>query len=39
MSKQKALIDYAKKAVKLTTKDGQEIEYIAQLLITHQGAC
>jgi hypothetical protein len=31
MSKQKALIDYAKKVVKLTTEDGQEIEYIAEL--------
>jgi hypothetical protein len=29
MSKQKALIDYAKKAVTLTTEDGQEIYYIA----------
>jgi hypothetical protein len=38
MSKQKALIDCAKKAVKLTTEDGQEIEHIAKLLITHQGA-
>jgi hypothetical protein len=38
VSKQKALIDCAKKAVKLTTEDGQEIEYIAELLITHQGA-
>jgi hypothetical protein len=38
MSKQKALIDCAKKAVKLTTEDGQEIEYIAKPLITHRGA-
>jgi hypothetical protein len=38
MSKQKTLIDYAKKVVKLTTEDGQEIEYIAELLITHKGA-
>jgi hypothetical protein len=38
MSKQKTLIDYAKKAVKLTIGDGQEIEYIAEPLITHQGA-
>jgi hypothetical protein len=38
MSKQKALIDCAKKAVKLTTEDGQEGEYIAEPLITHQGA-
>jgi hypothetical protein len=38
MSKQKALIYYAKKAVKLTIEDGQEIEYIVEPLITHQGA-
>jgi hypothetical protein len=38
MSKQKALIDCAKKSVKLTTEDGQEIEYIAEPLITHKGA-
>jgi hypothetical protein len=38
MSKQKALIDCAKKTVKLTTEDGQEIEYIAEPLITQQGA-
>jgi hypothetical protein len=38
MSKQKALMDCAKKAVKLTTGDGQEIEYIVEPLITHQGA-
>jgi hypothetical protein len=37
MSKQKALIDYAKKSVKLTTEDGQEIEYIVEPLITHKG--
>jgi hypothetical protein len=35
MSKQKFLIDCAKKALKLTTGDGQEIEYIAKPLITH----
>jgi hypothetical protein len=37
MSKQNALIDCAKKSVKLTTEDGQEIEYIAEPLITHKG--
>jgi hypothetical protein len=37
MSKQKTLINYAKKSVKLTTEDGQEIEYIAEQLITHKG--
>jgi hypothetical protein len=38
MSKQKTLINYAQKAVKLTTGDGQEKEYIAEPLITHQAA-
>jgi hypothetical protein len=38
MSKQKALIDCAHKAVKLTTGDGQEKEHIAEPLITHQAA-
>jgi hypothetical protein len=38
MSKQKFLIDCGMKAVKLTTEDGQEIEYIAEPLITHKGA-
>jgi hypothetical protein len=37
MSKQKALIDYANKSVKLTTYARQELEYIAELLITHKG--
>jgi hypothetical protein len=37
MSKQKALIDCAKKSVKLTTEVGQEVEYVAELLITHKG--
>jgi hypothetical protein len=38
MSKQKVLIDCAKNVVKLTIGDGQVIEYIAEALITHQGA-
>jgi hypothetical protein len=38
MSKQKALIDCAKKSMKLTTEAGQEIEYVAEQLITHKGA-
>jgi hypothetical protein len=38
MSKQKAHIDCTKKAVKLTTEDGQVTEYIAEPLITHLGA-
>jgi hypothetical protein len=37
MNKQKALIDCAKKSVKLTTEVGQEIEFVAELLITHKG--
>jgi hypothetical protein len=37
ISKQKALIDYANKSVKLTTYARQELEYIAELLITHKG--
>jgi hypothetical protein len=38
MNMQKALIDCAKKSVKLTTEVGQEIEFVAELLITHKGA-
>jgi hypothetical protein len=38
MSKKKALIDGARKSVKLTIEDGQEIEYVAESLISHQGA-
>jgi hypothetical protein len=37
MTKQKALIDCAKKSVKLTTEVGQEVEYVAEPLITHKG--
>jgi hypothetical protein len=36
MSKQKALINCAKKSIKLTTMVGQEIEYVAEPLITHE---
>jgi hypothetical protein len=38
MSKQKALIECAKKSMKLTTEAGQEIKYVAEQLITHKGA-
>jgi hypothetical protein len=38
MRKQKAIIDCAKKSVKLTTEDEQEIEYVAKPLITNNGA-
>jgi hypothetical protein len=37
MSKQKALIDCARKSVKLATEVGQEIENVAEPLITHKG--
>jgi hypothetical protein len=36
MSKQKALIDCAKKLVKLTTEVAQDVEYVAKPLITHK---
>jgi hypothetical protein len=38
MSKKKALIDHASKSVKLTIKDGQEIDYVAESHITQKGA-
>jgi hypothetical protein len=38
ISKQKVLIDCAKKLVKLTMDDGHELEYVAELLVTHKGA-
>jgi hypothetical protein len=38
MSKQKVLIDCAKKSVKLTTDDGQDLEYVAEPLVMHKGA-
>jgi hypothetical protein len=31
------LIDYAKKSVKLTTLDGKELEFIAELVVTAKG--
>jgi hypothetical protein len=33
LSKQKVLIDCAKKSIKLTTPDGKELEYIAELAV------
>jgi hypothetical protein len=36
MSKQKTLIDCVRKSVKLTIEDGQELEYVAEPLITHK---
>jgi hypothetical protein len=38
LSKHKSLIDYAKKYVKLTTKDGKELEYVTESLVTGKGA-
>jgi hypothetical protein len=38
MSKQKALIDYTRRSVKLTTEDGREMECVEEPLITHKGA-
>jgi hypothetical protein len=37
LSKHKVLIDYAKKSIKLTTLDGKEMEFIAELVVTAMG--
>jgi hypothetical protein len=37
LSKHKALIDCAKKFVKLTTPDGKEMEFVAKLVVTAKG--
>jgi hypothetical protein len=37
LSKHKALIDCTKKSVKLTTPDGKEIEFVAELVVTTKG--
>jgi hypothetical protein len=37
LSKHKALIDYAKKSIKLTTPDGKEIEFVTELMVTTKG--
>jgi hypothetical protein len=37
LSKHKALIDCAKKSIKLTTPDGKEMEFIAELVVTAKG--
>jgi hypothetical protein len=34
LSKHKALINYAKKSIKLTTPDGKEMEFVAKLVVT-----
>jgi hypothetical protein len=37
LSKYKVLIDCAKKSVKLTTPDGKELEFVAELIVTAKG--
>jgi hypothetical protein len=37
LSKQKVLIDCAKKSVKLTTPEGKELEFVAELVVTAKG--
>jgi hypothetical protein len=37
LSKHKALIDCAKKSVKLTTPDGKELEFVAEPMVTAKG--
>jgi hypothetical protein len=37
LSKHKALIDSAKKSIKLTTSDGKELEFIAEPVVTAKG--
>jgi hypothetical protein len=37
LSKHKVLIDCAKKVVKLTTADGKELDFVAELVVTVKG--
>jgi hypothetical protein len=37
LSKQKVLIDYAKKSVKLTIPKGKELEFVAESIVTTKG--
>jgi hypothetical protein len=37
LTKHKVLIDFTKKSVKLTTLDGKELEFIAELVVTAKG--
>jgi hypothetical protein len=37
LSKHKVLINCAKKSVKLTTLEGKEIEFVAELVVTAKG--
>jgi hypothetical protein len=38
LSKHKRMINYAKKAVKLTSRNGKEMEYVAENLVTDKAA-
>jgi hypothetical protein len=37
LSKHKVLIDYTKKSIKLTTPDGEEMEFVAEPVVTAKG--
>jgi hypothetical protein len=37
LSKHKALIDCAKKSIKLTTRDGKEMEFVTEPVVTAKG--
>jgi hypothetical protein len=37
LGKHKVLIDCAKKSIKLTTSDGKELEFVAELVVTAKG--
>jgi hypothetical protein len=37
LSKYKVLINYAKKSIKLTTPEGKEMEFVAELVVTAKG--
>jgi hypothetical protein len=37
LSKHKALIDYAKKYIKLTTPDGKELKFVTERVVTAKG--
>jgi hypothetical protein len=38
LNKHKGMINYAKKAVRLTTSSGKEVEYVAENLVTDKAA-
>jgi hypothetical protein len=37
LSKHKVIIDCAKKSIKLTTPEGKEMEFVAELVVTTKG--